>query len=185
MRRWLALLWLLLPVALVAYHYDKGPRHIQQEKAYALLHDIQRLECRKNPDWEEILAKYDVLAGMLPRDEDPLVFREIRLAKARVRLEYLDLAKAIKELDVLLPEVADAYGDQARITRATRETMGRAQYLAAWSLKSTLAPEKEWLPYAERARQSFRYLAEHKDQNAFETYRSRVDRIFSRMEEKL
>lgn len=185
MKRWLVLLWLLVPVGLVAYHYDQGPRHILQEKAYAFLQDIQRMERGKDPDWEDILARYDVLAGMLPRDEAPIVFREIRLAKASARLECLDLAKAIEELDVLLPEVADAYGDEARITRATREAMGKAQYLAAWTLKSAMSPEKEWQPYAERARQSFRYLSEHKDQAAFDAYRRRVDRAVGKMERKL
>ncbi|MEI6210127.1 MAG: hypothetical protein WCR06_00745 [bacterium] len=184
MRRWLALVWLLIPVGLVAYHYDKGARRIQEEKAYAFLTETQRLARQPDADWEAIIARYDMLATMLPRDEKPRVFREIRLAKAKARLECLSLAKAIEELDVLLPEVADAYGDDARITRGTREAMGKAQYLAAWALKSTLAPEKEWLPYAERARQSFRYLAEHYDPAAYEAYRRRVDRIVNRMEAK-
>lgn len=185
MRRWLVLVWLLIPVGLVAYHYDKGPRHIQQEKAHAFLRGIRRMELQKDPDWEEILARYDRLAGMLPWGEDPIVLREIRLAKAKARLECLDLAQAIEDLDVLLPEVANAYGDQAPITRATREAMGKAQYLAAWVLKGALASEQEWRPHAERARQSFRYLAEHEDPAAFEAYRRRVDRTVEKMEKKL
>ena len=185
MRKWLVLLWLLASVGLVAYHYDKGQRHIQLEKAYAYLQDTRRLERQKDPDWETILARYDTLVGMLPRDEAPLVFREIRLAKAKARLECLDLAKSIEELDLLLPEVANAYGDEARITRATREAMGKAQYLAAWALKSTLASEPEWRPYAERARQSFRYLTEHEKPAAFKAYQNRVDRTVEKMEKGL
>ncbi len=182
MKKWLVLLWLLVPVGLATYHYDHGPKRIREEKAHVFLQDIQRMERQKDPDWENIITNYDLLAGMLTRDADPLMLREIRLAKVSARLESLDLAKAIDDLDVLLPEVADAYGDNASITRATREAMGKAQYLAAWTLKSALSPEKEWLPYAERARQSFRYLAEHEDQAAYENYRYRVNRAAQKIE---
>jgi hypothetical protein len=45
-------------------------------------------------------------------------------------------------------------------------------------LKTNGAPETEWRPFAERARQLFRYLAELEDPAEFERYQDRVEQEF-------
>ena len=49
--------------------------------------------------------------------------------KREARLEMLDVAGAIEDLTALLKEAAVAHGEDAAITRATRETLGKARVL--------------------------------------------------------
>lgn len=184
MRKWLTLLWLLTGVAIFAYHYNQGQRHIQQLKAWELLQEIEQMELAEDRNIDDILMRYDDgearsapmdLFDALPEDEEPLVFYQIRLKQAQLRLDALDIATALDELYELLTEVSNEYGDDAAVARAVRETLGKAHYMAAWVLQGVGAPEKEWRPYAERARQIFRYLAEHKDPAAYKDYEARVN----------
>jgi hypothetical protein len=71
-----------------------------------------------------------------------------------------------------------AYGENARLTRGVRETLGKAHYYATWVLKMNGAAEDEWRPFAERARQLFRYLAELEDPREFQRYETRVRQAF-------
>ena len=177
-RKSLVLLWMLFPVGVAAYHFNEGPRQMARERAYARLLEIQRLAEEKEPDWEKIILGYNQLIAELPPDEDPLVFYQIRLAICEARLEMLDLATAIEDLTGLLQETAEVYGENAPITRGVREQLGKAHYHATWVLKTSGASEEEWRPFAERARQLFRYLAELEDPEEFQHYEERVHREF-------
>jgi hypothetical protein len=183
MRKWLTLLWLLAGVAIFAYHYNQGQKQVQRYQAWKLLQEIEEMERAEDRNIDDILLRHDDgepnsapmdLVDALPEDESPIVFHQIRLKQARLRLEALDIATALDELYELLTEVTNAYGDDAPISRAVRESLGEAHYMAAWVLQGVGAPEKEWRPYGERARQIFRYLAEHNDPEAYREYQSRV-----------
>jgi len=181
MRKFLTLLWLLAAVAAVVYHYNGGQRQIRREKAYAQYIQIEKLEQADNPDWEDIIDRYDALSAMLPVDEDPLVLQQIRLAKCRAQLEALELNDAITLLQDLLDEVATQYGENAAISRSVRETMGRAQFMAGWVLQEIGSPENEYRPRFERSRQIFRYLAEHDDAACNKEYKQRIEEAVGAM----
>jgi len=173
-RKTLILLWMLFPVGVAAYHFNEGPKQVMRERAHARLVEIRKLERVDEPDWPDIITKYSELVQELPPDEDPLVIYEIQLAVCEARLEMLDLDLAIEDLTRLLQETAAAYGENAPITRGVREQLGKAHYYATWVLKTNGAAETEWRPFAERARQLFRYLAELEDPVEFERYEERV-----------
>lgn len=179
MRKFCTLLWLLFPVAAVHYHFNDGQKQIAREQARLHVEKIRRLEKAPEPNWEEITEEYDKLAGELPKDEIALVRHQIRLAKARARLEMLDVAGAIDDLTELLRETAQAHGEESKITRATREMLGKAHYYATYLLKTNGAAEEEWRPFAERTRQLFRFLAEHQDPAALARYEERVAEEFT------
>jgi len=179
-RKFLVLLWMLVPVAVAAYHFNEGPKQMARERAYLKLLEIRRMERQKEPDWQKIVAEYNGLIDELPPDEDPLVLCEIRLAVCTARLEMLDLETAITDLTLLLQETAAVYGENARITRGVREQLGKAHYYATWVLKTNGAPESQWRPFADRARQLFRYLAELNDPEAFRHYEKRVREEFDK-----
>ncbi len=178
-KKFLILLWMLFPVGVAAYHFNAGPGQMARERAYARLIEIQHMAGEKEPAWEEIIRGYNELAAELPPDEDPLVFCQIRLATCEARLEMLDLATAIEDLTRLLQETSTVYGENAPITRGVREQLGKAHYYATWMLKTSGASEREWRPFAERARQLFRYLAELEDPEEFQRYEDRVRREFN------
>ncbi len=171
---------MLFPVGVAAYHFNEGPRQMAREQAHTRLLEIRRLEEQEKPDWDEIILRYHELTGEIPPGEDPMVFYQIRLAVCEARLEMLDLATVIEDLTGLLQETATAYGENAPITRGAREQLGKAHYYATWVLKTSGAPEEEWRPFAERARQLFRYLAELEDSEEFRRYEERVRSEFER-----
>lgn len=184
MRKIFTLLWLLFPVAVLYYHFNEGQNQIAREKARVHVAKIRVLEQAKEPDWEQIIEQYDQLISELPTDDRPLVRHQIRLAKAKARLEMLDVAGSIADLTVLLQESAQAHGDDAKITRAIREMLGKAEYYATYLLKTNGAAEEEWRPYAERTRQIFRYLAEHQEPGALAQYEQRVEAEFAKTIQK-
>jgi hypothetical protein len=184
MRKVFTLLWLLFPVAVFYYHFNEGQNQIAREKARQHVVQIRDLEQAKEPDWEKIIEEYDKLTSELPSDEEPLVLHQIRLAKAKAKLQMLDVAGAISDLTELLQESAKIHGDDAKITRAIRETLGKSQYYATSLLKANGAAEEEWRPYAERTRQIFRYLAEHQESGALAQYEQRVQEEFAKTLQK-
>jgi len=190
MRKWMLLAWLLSGVVIFAYHYNYGQKQIEREQAWALLQEIRALESADDRNIDEVLLRYHDgkphsypvdLWDALPSDEKPIVFHQIRLTQTRLRLEAYDIGTALPELQELLTECAAEYGQDAPMTAAVRETLGKAHYMAAWVLQGVGAPVEEWRPYAERARQVFRYLAEHSDPEAYRSYEAQVQEAFTEL----
>jgi hypothetical protein len=180
MRKIFTLLWLLFPVAVLYYHFNQGQAQMARERARHHVEAIRELERAKQPNWELIVEEYDKVAEELPKDERPLVGHQIQLAKAKAKLEMLDVEGAIEDLGPLLQETAQDHGDDAPVTRATREMLGKANYYAVSLLKANGAAEDEWRPFAERTRQIFRYLAEHQEPGALANYEDRVAEEFKK-----
>ena len=181
-RRALTLLWLLFPVGVIAFHYNYGQGFVRREKASEHVLRIKKLEQapEQDRDFNLIIAEYDKLEQDLAGIEPPRLMHQIRLAKAKSRLEMLDIATAITDLTTLLQECATMHGDDAPVTRSVRETLGKAHYYATCVLQANNAAETEWRPYAERARQLFRYLAEHENAEALADYEKRVGAEFGK-----
>lgn len=180
MRKLFTLLWLLFPVPVLCYHFSAGENQMQRVKARRHLAAIHRMEQAQNPDPARILDEYEQLGKELPGNIEPLVRHQIGLAKARIRLEMLDVAGAIEDLTAMLRDAVQEHGEDAAITRAIRETQGKAYYYATCLLKDSGAAESEWRPFAERARQIFRFLAERQDPAALASYEERVAAEFRR-----
>lgn len=180
MRKFFTLLWLLFPVAVLYYHFNQGQVQMAREKARIHIASIRELERAKEPNWEQVVEEYDAVMKELPAGERPVVRHQIRLAKAKARLEMLDVARAITDLTELLQESAQTHGDDAKTTRAVREMLGKAHYYATYLLKTNGAAEDEWRPFAERTRQIFRYLAEHQEPGALAQYEQRVEAEFEK-----
>ena len=180
MRKFFTLLWLLCPVAALYYHFNEGQEQLVRVEARQHVEAIWELERTEEPDWATIIEEYDKLGAELPRDEKPLVRHQIRLAQSKAKLELLDVAGAIEDLTELLRESAQMHGEDAKITRATREMLGKANYYATYLLKTNGAAEEEWRPYAERTRQLFRFLAEHQEPGALVQYEDRVAAEFAK-----
>jgi predicted negative regulator of RcsB-dependent stress response len=182
MRKWLTLLWLLLGVGVVIYHFNGGRAQVQRERAYVEYRNIVELERGDKPDWKQIVELYDKLAVSLPAGEDLRVRREVRLAKCRAMLEALQIRSAVDQLQVLLDETSDAYGELDSLTQAVRATMGRAQFMAGWVLQQIGAPDQKYQRHYDRSRQIFRYLAEHDDEAAYKRYQRRIGRSIDEVE---
>jgi hypothetical protein len=186
-RKLMILLWLLFPVGVLAFHFSNGEPYVRRERAKEHLKQIEKLEAMKpeDKDWGKIISEYDALEHEVSGIEPPRVIHQIRLAKAKARLESLDIATAIDELTSLLQEAAAVHGEDAPVTRSVRETLGKAHYYATCLLQANNSPESEWRPYAERSRQLFRFLAEHENPTAFVDYEQRVKEEMDRVVEQV
>lgn len=181
MRKFFTLLWLLFPVAVLYYHSKEGPRQMRLVEVKQDVATIRELTRRQDPDWEQIHAGYDAILSKVSGEKDRPVADQVRLAEATARLDALEFGQAIDELEPLLRDCANRYGEDAHLTRNTRATLGKATYYASLTLKSAGAAEEEWRPFAERARQLFRFLAEHEKAGELRKYEQSVEEQFEKI----
>lgn len=148
--------WLLVPVALVAYHYGPGQAALGRDRAVALAREA--VERERAEDWAGALDAYRQSLAAMPAQDATGRFK-LRLAAANARMYTGELPEAMQDLDVLLGEMLKAAAP-APATREVRRALAGAQYYAAWLMRLENAPTEEWMEQAENARQNFRFLAE-------------------------
>jgi hypothetical protein len=163
-RRLLFSIWLLVPVALVAYHYGPGQAALGRDRAAALTREAVAREHAE--DWSGALAAYRQSLASLPAEDVSGRFR-LRLAVANARMYTGELPEAMQELEALLGEMIKAAAPAPSL-REVRRTLAGAQYYAAWLMRLENAPTEEWMEPAENARQNFRLLAEQTQASAAE-----------------
>src|SRR5689334_11989029 len=111
MRRKILLgIWLLVPVALLAYHYGPGQARLAQDRAALKIAEAKTLEAKE--DWASAYRVWsEALAGT--PDTQPATRFQIRLALARTRIQMGGLPEAMHDLSSLLDEVTLAKADVA------------------------------------------------------------------------
>lgn len=159
MKRKLLLLWLLLPIPVIALHYGPGQRWLALDDANTLARRGAAAE--KAGKYSMAAACYIEAATRLdPRDED----RKFRcdIAAARARAADGEAADALEKLDAVLahPRFAAQPED---VQAEARELQARTSYYAAWVMRLEGAARADWTDAAEESRQQFRLLAEHKE----------------------
>jgi hypothetical protein len=155
-KRILLCLWLLIPVALLAYHYGPGRARLAQDRAAQKIAQAQALEAKE--DWQGAFQSWGEALAATPQDQTGTRF-QLRLAQARTRMYTGELPEAIEDLGALLEEAQGGASDQ-NLRREIRATLAGAQYYAGWLMRLESAPAEEWLLPVEEARQHFRLLAE-------------------------
>lgn len=155
-RKLLFTLWLLAPVALLAYHYGPGQAALSRDQAAGLAREAVAAE--KAGDWATARERYLQALGALPADAGAERFR-VRLAAANARMYLGELPESLQDLDALLTDMGKSGADESD-RREVRGTLAGGQYYAAWLMRLENAPTEEWMEQAENARQNFRLLAE-------------------------
>ena len=156
MRKYLVLLWLLLPLPVVVLHFGRGQRWLALDQAYALVTKAQAAE--KLEDWPQADRFYQEAAKHAGGEDRGLKLR-LDLAQVRTRYRSGDAVAAIELADKLLDDPSMG-GMPAEFQRESRELAGRIHYYAAWVLRLEGASRDLWMEEAELARQNFRLLAE-------------------------
>jgi len=149
--------WLLIPVALLAYHYGPGQARVAQDKAALKIAEAKALEAKE--DWASAYRVWgEALAGT-PAEDTQTRF-QLRLAQARARIPMGGLPEAMKDMSSLLTEATQANADKALLNEI-RGSLANSQYYVAWLMRLEGAPGEEWMLPAEGARQNFRLLSEN------------------------
>ena len=157
MKRFLSLLWLLLPLPLVVLHFSHGQQWMARDDARALVLRAEAAE--KAGDWAGADQAYRE-AAVLVGSEDPALKLRLDLAQTRTRfrsgaaVEAIDLSEQLLN-DPALATMPPEFRDEAR------ELSGRIHYFAAWVMRLEGAGRELWMEQAELARQNYRLLVEH------------------------
>jgi hypothetical protein len=156
MRKLLAVLWLMVPIGLIAYHY--GPGQLRQARDRAARQLAVALAAEARDDWHAAEAAYRQALNELPtQDVDARL--STRLAHAKARQFLGELPEAMEETESLLD---DALKDSSNVALQdqVRSTAGTMHYYVAWLMRLEGAETEEWTEQTETARQHFRLLAE-------------------------
>jgi hypothetical protein len=156
MKKYLVLLWLLLPLPVVVLHFGRGQQWLALDQAHALVVRGQRAEAKH--DWQSADQCYRDAAKRVSNHDVALKLR-LDLAQVRTRYRMGEAVNAIDMADKLLDDPA-LQGMPAEFRREARELAGRIHYYAAWVMRLEGASRELWMEEAELARQSFRLLAE-------------------------
>jgi hypothetical protein len=161
MRRWLLLLWMLLPLPAIVWHFGSGQQWLARDRAHTLLSKAQTAESRLA--WSEAETFYREATSHLgpsgANSEDKPLKTRLDMAMARVRYRQGGAVDSIDRMDRVLadPDFPKLPED---LQREARELAGRIHYYAAWVLRLEGAQRELWMEEAEFARQNFRMLAE-------------------------
>lgn len=155
MKRWLLLLWLLLPLPLIVWHFGPGQRWLARDRAGALIRRATVAEAELN--WTNAAELYRDALGQIGGDPSA----RLRLELALVRTQFRQGAgvEAIDGVNRLLAD-ASLKTQPAAVQREARELAGRIHYYAAWVMRLEGAQRDLWMEEAESARQNFRLLTE-------------------------
>jgi hypothetical protein len=157
MKRLLLLLWLVLPLGLVAWHYGPGQDALRRDDSARLVK--RAIEAEKACDPAAAIEHYTAALDALPGDATA-ENRRLRLARARTRMLASELPTAERELRDLFRELESDRGAEPEVLSETRASLAAAKYYLTWLLRLEGLPEEEWQPEIQAARQHFRQLAE-------------------------
>jgi hypothetical protein len=156
MKRWLLLLWLLLPLPLIVWHYGPGQAWLARDRACSLLGRAQAAESQKK--WGEAEGLYREAAGHVG-NSDARLKTQLDVALVRARYRQGGAVEALDGIDHILAD--PAFPQQpAALQQEARELAGRIHYHAAWVMRLEGARRDLWMEEAEMARQNFRLLTE-------------------------
>src|SRR5262249_33209422 len=157
MRTLLLTIWLLVPVAVGAWHYGPG-----QEKM--LLDDVARVLAQAdkhaaNEEWAEAEAKYEEALRLLPPAKKA-ESRRVRLERAKAQMQAHKLPAAHEDLKGLVEELKEDPNAEAQVLAEARTALAGSQYYMTWLMRLEGQPREVWEPEIEAARQTYRLLAE-------------------------
>jgi hypothetical protein len=154
----LIFLWVLAPVALLAYHYGPGQAGIAREEAKASIQAA--MDFKDKEQWPQAIDAYNEALAALPQNETAKR-HQLQLARANARIYVGELPEAMLEMEYLLDETVK--GSDNDLQNKVRSSLASAQYYTGWLMRLELAEKKEWMEPLEKARQNFRLLAEQTD----------------------
>jgi hypothetical protein len=170
----LVILWLLVPVLLLAYHYGPGQDQLAQDSAARAMLHARAFEQDEN--WGAAMDAWNDALALLP-EELVETRAQIRLAHAGARMQSGELPEAMDDLETLLNETDGRVSGP--LTDNIRNTLATANYYAGWLMRLEGAPTEEWMLPVENARMHFRMLAEAKpkpsDPSSGEVYQKNLE----------
>jgi hypothetical protein len=157
MRKYLLVVWLLLPVLAGAYHFGPGQDQKQFDKVDGLVaeakHFVDELA------WEVAQEKYEAALELLPA-KDITSRRKLQLEIAKLQMLNRQLPEAHDLLTAMKDELeADSLADP-QLLAEVQSTYANAKFYMTWLMRLEGNTDEVWKPEIETARQVYRQLAE-------------------------
>jgi tetratricopeptide (TPR) repeat protein len=149
--------WLMVPVAVAAYHFGPGQERLRTDEVAELLERAEQHVAKER--WTDAVEAYEQALRILPSDRVPEA-RRIRLERAKAQMFARQLPEANKELQGLVEELNADSGAEARLLADARAALANSQYYLTWLMRLEGLARDVWEPEIEAARQTFRLLAE-------------------------
>ena len=156
MRKVLAVVWLLIPVGLLALHYGPGQTGLARDRVAKLVAQAKQSEAKE--DWRAAMKTYaDAIAAAPDGDNETRL--KLRLAHGKARVYAGELPEALVDMESVF-EDSVAQNASPALTKEVRGTLASLHYYAAWLMRLEGAGPEEWTLETEQARQHFRLMAE-------------------------
>jgi hypothetical protein len=171
MRKLLLTVWLLLPAALIAWHFGPGQDFVKKDDAAAAMERAFEAAARAREvaasegdlaakhHWTDADAAFGEAIAALPSDEQATV-RRLKLERAKARMFLGQLPEVRKDLDTLVEYLAKDPETDPKLLAEGRAALANARYYMTWLMRLEGSPREEWEPEIEGARQTYRLLAE-------------------------
>ncbi len=158
MRVVLLIVWILIPVAVMAYHFGPGQQQLKNDQVAALLHRAEALV--KQESWAEAQPLFEQALELLP-DDRVATQRRVRLERAKCQLENKQLPEANEDLKTLVNELAAEPPVDAdpKLLAEARAALANSQYYIAWLMRLEGLSRDQWEPEITASQQLFRLLA--------------------------
>ncbi len=156
MRKYLVLLWLLLPLPVVVLHYGRGQEWLARDKADDFIKQAQAAE--REGKWQLADDRYRDADKAIGSGDRDLKLR-LDLARVRTRFHLGEAVAAIDGIDKLLDDAAISTMP-VEFQNEARALAGRIHYYAGWVMRLEGAKRDLWMEEAELSRQNFRLLSE-------------------------
>jgi len=158
MRNILIILWLLVPVAVAAYHFGPGQEKVTLDEAgLAMKGAAKAIEASEYP---EAIANLDEAIEKLP-DAQRDAIRRLTLEKAKLQMQARQLPQANEVLRGMVDELAAEKDADPQVLADAREAYANSQYYMTWLMRLEGLPRAVWEPEIEVSRQNYRLLAEN------------------------
>lgn len=164
LKKWLVVLWLLVPVGLVSYHFGPGQRELAWREAAALREQAAQHE--KEQHWEQAIEAYGQALSAVPTTGDDasaaaLARDQLRLAQIHAAFQLGKLDDTLTDLRQFVEQAEATHGAESPLAYDARDFLGRVHYQAMIALRLESAEKQVWMKHWELSRQNFRFLAEH------------------------
>ena len=162
MRKFLILIWCMLPVLLGAWHYGPGQEQLKLDEAALLLKQAQAATDRE--DFASAVLHYEDAINAVPAKRTHELQR-LRLEKAKAQMQAKQLPTANGDLKTLLAELVEDKNADPKLREETRAALANSQYYMTWLMRLEGVSRDEWEPEIEAARQHYRLLAESSEKD--------------------
>ncbi len=176
MRILILLAWLLVPVAVAAYHLGPGQERMVLDDAALAISNAQGHVDQQQ--WAPAVKCYDTALNLLPA-EKVSQRRRLRLERAKAKMMNKGLPEAHEELIALVDNLQEDEGADPKLLAESRAALANSRYYITWLMRLEGLSRDEWEPEIEASRQTFRALAEESvesgDQEAAARYRADLE----------